>query len=68
MKLDEMSKTSINHSGLSSTGSTPCPGAIVRVLADQDGVVPGCPSEGTIVTDVVLDITDDGTLEDPVEW
>ena len=68
MKLDEMLETSISHGGLSSVGSAPPhPGAIVRVVADHDGVVPGCPGEGTIVTDVVLNVADDGALEDPME-
>ena len=67
MKLDEMSETSISHGGHSSTGSAPCPGAIVRVTADHDGVVPGCPSEGAMVTDVVLDIADDDALGNPME-
>ena len=67
MKLDEMSETSISHGGHSSAGSAPCPGAVVRVAADHDGIVPGCPGEGATVTDVVLDIADDGALEDPME-
>ena len=67
MKLDEMSETSISHGGHSLAGSAPRPGAVVRVVADHDGVVPGCPGEGTIVTDVVLNIADDGALEDPME-
>ena len=66
MKLDEMSETSISHGGLSSAGSAPCPDVIVRVAADHDGVVPGHPGEGTTVTDVVLDVANDDTLEDPV--
>ena len=37
-------------------------------MADHDGIVPGCPSEDTRVTDVVLDVADDGTLRDPAEW
>ena len=67
MKLDEMSETSISHGGLSSVGSAPCPAAVVRVAADHDGVVPGCPDEDATVTDVVLDVADDGTLRDPTE-
>ena len=67
MKFDEMSETSISHGRHSSAGSAPRSGAVVRVVADHDGVVPGCPSEGTIVADVVLDVADDGALEDPVE-
>ena len=67
MKLDEMLETSISHGGLSSAGSAPCPDVIVRVAADHDGVVPGCPGEGATVTDVVLDVVDDGTLRDPSE-
>ena len=67
MKPDDMSETSIGYGGLSSAGSAPCLGPVVRVVADHDGVVPGCPGEGTIVTDVVLNIADDGALEDPME-
>ena len=67
MELDEMSETFISHGGHSSTSSAPRPGVIVRVAADHDGVVPGCPGEGATVTDVVLDVADDGILGDPVE-
>ena len=67
MKLDEMLETSISHGSLSSVGSIPHPGAVVRVAADHDGIVPGCPGEGATVTDVVLDVADDGTLRDPSE-
>ena len=67
MKFDEMLETSIGHGGHSSAGSAPCPGAVVRVTADHDGIVPGCPSEGATVIDVVLDVVDDGTLRDPTE-
>ena len=35
--------------------------------ADHDGVVPGCPDEGTTVAGVVLDVADDGALEDPMK-
>ena len=67
MKFDEMSETSISHSGHTSVGSAPRLGAVVRVAADHDGVVSGRPSENTTVTDVVLDVVDDGTLRDPAE-
>ena len=67
MKLDEMSETSISHGSLSSVGSDPRPGAIVRVAIDHDGVVPGRPGEGATVTNVVLDIADDDALKDPME-
>ena len=67
MKLDEMSETSIRHGGHSPTGSAPHPGAVVRVVVDHDGVVPGRPGEGATVTDVVLDVADDGTLRDSTE-
>ena len=43
------------------------PGAIVRVAADHDGIVPRCPSEDTMVTYVVLNVADDGALDDPAE-
>ena len=65
MKFDEMSETSISHSGHTSVGSAPRLGAVVRVAADHDGVVPRCPSEDTMVNDVVLDMADDGALRDP---
>ena len=45
----------------------PYPDTVVRVTTDHDGVVPGRPGEGATVTDVVLDVADDGTLRDPVE-
>ena len=67
MKSDEMLETSISPGGLSSEGSAPRLGAIIRVAADHDGVVPGCPDEGATVIDVVLDVADDGTLRDPAE-
>ena len=53
MKLDEMSETSISHGDLSSAGSAPRLGAIVRVATDH--------------ANVVLDVVDDGTLRDPSE-
>ena len=62
MKLDEMSETSISHGSLSSAGSAPRPGAVVRVVADHDGIVPKCPGEGTTVINVVLDVADDGAV------
>ena len=67
MKLDEMSETSISHGSLSSVGSAPHLGAVVRVAADHDGVVLGCPGEGAMDTGMVLDVADDGTLRDPAE-
>ena len=67
VKLDEMLETSISHGGLSSAGSAPHPNIIVRVAADHNGVVPRHPGEGTTVTDMVLDVTDDDALEDPME-
>ena len=67
MKLDEMSEASISHGGHSSVGSAPHSGAVVRVVADHDGIVLGCPSEGTMVADAVLDVADNGTLRDPAE-
>ena len=67
MKFDDMSETSISHGSHSSVGSAPRPGVVVRVAADHDGVVLGCPSRDTMVTDVVLDVVDDGALKDPME-
>ena len=67
LKLHEMLETSISHGGHSPAGSAPCLGAIIRVVANHDGVVPGCPDEDTMVTDMVLDVADDGTLRDPAE-
>ena len=62
-----MSETSIGHGSLSSAGSTPRLGAVVRVVADHDGVVPRCPDEGTTIANMVLDVADDGALEDLVK-
>ena len=45
----------------------PHPGAVVRVVADHDGVVPGRPGKGAMVAGVVLDVEDYGTLRDPAE-
>jgi len=67
MKPNEMSETSISHGDLSSVGSTPCPGAVVRVVANHDGVVPGCLGKDTTVANMVLDVVDDGALKDPSE-
>ena len=67
MKFDEMSETSISHGGHTSAGSAPRPGTVVRVAANHDGVVPRCPGKDTMVTDVVLDVAEDGALTDPVE-
>ena len=67
MKLDEMSESSISHGGLYSARSAPRLDAVVRVAADHDGVVPGRPDKGATVTDVVLDVADNGTLRDPLE-
>jgi len=35
--------------GLPSMGGAPRPDAVVRVAADDDGIVPGCPGGGAIV-------------------
>ena len=45
--------------GLPSAGGTFCPNAIVRVAANDDGVVPGCPGGGTVVRVVA---NDDGVV------
>ena len=42
-------------------------GAVVRVATDDDGVVPERPSGSAAITDVVLDVVDDGAPEDPAE-
>ena len=67
MKLDEMSETSISHGGHSSASSAPRPAAVVRVAVDHNGVVPRCPDEGTTIANMVLDVADDGALEDLVK-
>ena len=67
LKFDEVSETSISHGGHSSVGSAPRPGAIVKVAVDHDIIVPGHPSEDTMVANVVLDVADDGALRDPAE-
>ena len=51
-------------------GAVPgCPGrgVVVIVAADDGGVVLGYLDGGTTVADVVLNIADDGALEDPME-
>jgi len=67
VKFNEVSETSISHGGHSSADSAPRPGAVVKVMADHDGVVLGCPGEDTTITDVVLDVADNGALKDPSE-
>ena len=49
----------IVRGGLSSVGNGPRPSAVVRVVADHDGVVPGCPDGGAVVR-VAAD--DDGVV------
>ena len=49
------------------TGDAPHPSVIVRVAANHDGVVPRRPGKDTIVTNMVLNVVDDGTLKDPAE-
>lgn len=39
-------------------------GVVVRVVADNDGVVTGAPSEDATIANVVFNIADDGTLGD----
>ena len=52
--------------GLPPAGGAPRSGAVVGVVADDDGVVPGCLGGGTPQSPVVmLDVADDGVLEDP---
>ena len=67
LKLHEMLETSISHGGHSPAGSAPCLGAIIRVVANHDGVVPGCLGKDTTVANMVLDVVDDGALKDPSE-
>ena len=65
--------------GLSSAGDAPRPDAVVRVVADDDGVVPGCPGGGVAIRVAADDdgvvperpnggVADDGAFEDPAEW
>jgi hypothetical protein len=42
-------------------------GAVVRIVADDDGVVSGAPGEDTAVSYVVLDVADDGSLGDTAQ-
>ena len=52
--------------GLPPAGGAPHLGAVVGVVADDDGVVPGCLGGGTPQSPIVmLDVADDGVLEDP---
>ena len=67
MKFDEMQATSISHGSHSSVSNAPRPGAVVRVAANHDGIVPRRLGEGATVTGMVLDVADDGTLRDPSE-
>ena len=67
MKFDEMLETSVSHGSHSLVGNAPRLGVVVRVVADHDSVVPGRPSKDNTVTDMVLNIADDGTLRDPTE-
>ena len=67
MKFGEMLETSTSHGGHTSAGSVPHRGAVVRVAADHDGIVPGRPGKDTTVTNAVLDVADDSTLRDPTE-
>jgi len=47
-------------------GGAPRSGVVVGVVADDDGVVPGCLGGGTPQSPVVmLNVADDGVLEDP---
>ena len=46
--------------GLPSAGGAPRPDAVIRVTADDDGVVPGCPGGGAIVR--VMADDDDGVV------
>ena len=45
--------------GLPSAGGAPCSGAVVGVVVDDDGVVPGCPSGGAVVR---VAVDDDGVV------
>ena len=54
--------------GFPSAACVPRPDAVVRVVADDDGVVPGCLGEGARQSPrVVLDVVDDGAFGDPAE-
>ena len=54
------------RSGLPPAGGAPHSGAVVGVVAADDGVVPGCLGGGTPQSPVVmLDVADDGVFEDP---
>ena len=61
--IDVVVRFAANHIGILPRRSGR--GAIIRVASDHDGVVPRCPGEDTTVTDVVLDVADDGALRDP---
>ena len=55
--------------GLPPVGGAPRSGVVVGVVADDDGVVPRCLGGGTPQSPIVmLDVVDDGVLEDPVAW
>ena len=64
-RLDVVVRVAADHDGV--VPGRPSGGAVVRVAADHDGIVLGRPDEGATVTDVVLDVADDGTLRDLAE-
>lgn len=43
-------------------------GVVVRIVADNDGVVTGAPGEDTAITDMVLNVADDSTFRDGSDW
>jgi len=49
---------------LTAGGETKAGGALVIVVGDDDGEAAGATGEGTAITDVGLDVADDGTLGD----
>lgn len=53
---------SSGHGLLSTTGQTDAGLVVVRRVSDDGGVVSGCAGKSTTVTDLLLNVADDGTL------